>query len=62
MSYFINYEKILERIEKKNQAKSKKHIFDPNGEVYMMDGGRLRIYTPGTFYLETMKFDTSSCN
>jgi len=62
MSYFINYQKILDRIEKKNQARSKKRSFKPDPEIFMLEGGRLTIYEPGTLYLESAKSDSSLYN
>ena len=62
MSYFINYQKILKRIEEKARAKSKKHGSVSTNDVYVMDGGSIRIYTPGNVYLESMRVDNKVRN
>lgn len=62
MSFYVNYQKVLKRIEEKAKARSKKDFLCPNEEVYFLDGGHLRLYTPGSFYLESMKIENKTCN
>ncbi|MBU0580284.1 MAG: hypothetical protein KKA19_03815 [Candidatus Margulisbacteria bacterium] len=62
MSYFINYQRILDRIQKKISAKSKKRYFNAIDEIYLLDGGNIRTYSPETVYLESMRIDKKNYN
>ncbi|MFC1517851.1 hypothetical protein ACFL5G_04810 [Candidatus Margulisiibacteriota bacterium] len=62
MSFFINYQRVLKRIEDKARARSKKPSLRPSDVIFLMDGGNLRVYTPETVYLESMKVDKKLCN
>lgn len=55
MSFFVNYQRILKRIEEKAKAKTKKHTLGDHDDVYLLDGGSMKVYTQETFYLESMK-------
>ena len=62
MTYFLNYQKILKRIEQKNKAKDKKIKNGLIDEIYLLDGGYIRVYTPDMVYLENLRVNSSLYN